>query len=544
MFFEFFFTFFGLASLFPSMARFGPGRRIAAGSSSHSRRQPLLQRAPKRRRGRTPSPSPSESGSGDESTEATRDDESPPTRSPTPPDAGQRSGSGETSSSGGGEPSSSSSGEGSAGGPHGRGVSYREALARDPHHAADEAALLAGLARSSDDDDESDLRADNERLRNANLELQALLESTQARADRLEGAMGERVAINPSACVNAEARLAVGISKVILPKETAMHNARIVPKPKPFDGFEGKGSAVTFRNWFSDVQRFVFAVTWSAELLVPTAASFLVGDALRWWERQSIALARKGLNVLSWTVFADALFERWAQQNEEAAARTKLHYLKQDAKPIQDHLRRFEALYALIPCQDPTSIDMEKDKIHRFFLSCNAEWQSKIATSPAGSKWESFQAVSNYIITHIADKPVVPANAERIHKAVKDTRIAPSAWVAGRRHSIDSKQGSRRRRSIEGPSSATRPADDAGAGPSRPRVHNPRPFTNGAGAQFLRNKNVAQYCITNKLCICCYEPECHVRTCRKNPAPGVPLGYLATPTAANPPRRQGPQAGQ
>jgi hypothetical protein len=56
---------------------------------------------------------------------------------------------------------------------------------------------------------------------------------------------------------------------------------------------------VSFRNWFSDVQRFVFVVTWSEELLVPTAAAFLIGDALRWWDKHSATLGRMGQDVSS-----------------------------------------------------------------------------------------------------------------------------------------------------------------------------------------------------------------------------------------------------
>ena len=69
-------------------------------------------------------------------------------------------------------------------------------------------------------------------------------------------------------------------------------------------------------------------------------------------------------------VFVHALFERWAQQSEAAAARTKLHYLRQDRNHIQDPM----ALYALIPFDDPTSVDVERDKLYRFFyhqLQCS-----------------------------------------------------------------------------------------------------------------------------------------------------------------------------
>jgi len=517
----------GLVSLLPVMGRIVRTGRIATGNPYRSPFSPA-KRPTKRRRGRSPSSGSDSGGASDSGSD------SPDNDSPSGSGSGSDSGSDPTAASH--EHTEDQSEEDS----RGQGAQRRRFVdVVTGADEAEEARLLSGLARTSEEGQSDRQSAEVEKLRAENLELKARLESTGQYADRLENTLGMRVGCDPNACANSEARLAVGTLKVMLPKETAMHNARIVPKPKPFDGVDGRG-AVSFRNWFSDVQRFVFAVTWSEELLVPTAAAFLIGDALRWWEKQSALLARMGKVISSWAVFADALFERWAQQNEEAAARTKLHYLRQDRKPIQDHLRRFEALYALIPFEDPTSVDNERDKIHRFFLSCNAEWQAKIATSPAGSKWESFQAVSTFIITHISDNPVAPPPADRIvqearNAHVRSDQINPSAPADDRPRS--GSRGRRGRRSSDGQGQPPR-GSDAGAGPSRPRFQALKEYTNGAGVRFLRNRAVANYCMKNRYCICCYRYECQVRTCTQAPAAGVPEGYVPPP----PSMRQGPPA--
>jgi hypothetical protein len=50
---------------------------------------------------------------------------------------------------------------------------------------------------------------------------------------------------------------------------------------------------------------------------VALAATYLEGEALRWWSSRSVSLQREGHNVANMEVFVDALRERFAYKNPE-----------------------------------------------------------------------------------------------------------------------------------------------------------------------------------------------------------------------------------
>lgn len=362
-------------------------------------------------------------------------------------------------------------------------------------------------------------------------DLQSFVTNTTRLNAAYEGALGENRGVNVNTCENPEARLAVDVPRSLPNMETAMHNARICPKPRVFDGSEGRRSSISFRDWFAEVQRFVLAVTWVPAAVVPTAAQYLVGDALRWWDKQRALLQRMGKDPTSWCTFADALFDRWAQKNEEAAARTQLHYLRQGKSTIHEHLRTFEALYALIPTYDPHSLDMERDKIHRFYLSCNSEWQNRVAVSPSGKKWQSFQEVASYVTNFESERHVdliadTVAGVKPAPPRQPNVPNAPAGFVAGRRRGRSRSQG----RGSRGDRS--RSAND-GAGPSNPAARGPnntngnklRPFRNKNGVRFTRTHDEAEFCMSRHLCLCCWKEGEHVRDCTKAPARGPPPNF-------------------
>jgi hypothetical protein len=356
---------------------------------------------------------------------------------------------------------------------------------------------------------------------------------------------------NANACENMEARLMV-LMPTLPDKSTAQHNARIVLKPRPFDGVENKGN-VALRSWFAEVQRYTFAVCWQRTALVATAAMFLVGDALQWWNKQAQLLVRLAKDPADWCTFADALFDRWSHKNQEMAARSQLHHLRQGSTPIHEHLRQFEALHTYIPTYDadPHALDREIDKIANFQLSCNAEWRDKIAVNPATNKrWTSFRDLTNYIVNFESER-----HADLIADAVNPLRrrvpsslddIPAANWAGNRRIRLPKRRTSlprdrsrSRDRGAGGPGGNDGNRGDAGAGPSNPRPSNfagqnrQRQFVTKNGVRFERSHHLTEWIFgrgkvrgdRKPTCVGCYGIGHSVQDCTAAPKTVPPKAY-------------------
>ena len=380
-------------------------------------------------------------------------------------------------------------------------------------------------------------------LERANLQLRQENESLKAQATSAEEALrvrqsviGEILAV-PNDCENPDAKLLMHVPTAFVDKAAAQRNARIASKPKYFNGREAKGSP-PLREWIASVQRYVFAVCWKRKQLVETAVHFLEGDALQWWLQRAKLLARLGKDPAKWSVFLDALCDRWAFKNQELAARTQLHYLKQGNKPIFEHLRQFEALHAHIPVYDTgsESVDHELSKIHHFHLSCNKEWQERIAVIPSTNRrWTSFQELSNFVVAFVSH-----CNPDLIHDSVAPVRTVGQPAGADRRNQPGrSRSGSRGRHGQGGGGTGPPRAGptNGGAGPSRSAAAGSGPreraFTNSRGQQFTRPNAVVEWLFGRghargdfrPTCVCCYRPGHTVRDCTAAPKTDLPQGY-------------------
>ena len=372
-------------------------------------------------------------------------------------------------------------------------------------------------------------------LQEENAVLQAQLMSANEALRVRQNIIGETLAV-PNDCENSEAKLLMHVPPAFVGKADAQRNARIASKPRYFSGREAKGS-LTLREWIASVQRYVFAVCWKRGQLVDTAVHFLEGDALQWWLQRAKLLARLGKDPAEWCVFLDALCDRWAFKNQELAARTQLHYLKQGNKPIFEHLRQFEALHAHIPTYDigSDSVDHELSKIHHFHLSCNKEWQEKIAVNPSTNRrWTSFQDLANFVVAFVSD-----CNPDLIHDTVAPARTVHPG--GGDRRSMKNRSSSRsksRDRQAGGGAGPSRPRPSAneGAGPSRSAGGSrERTFTNSKGETFTRSNAVVEWIIGRgrargdfkATCVGCYKPGHTAKQCTSTPKAELPQGFKA-----------------
>jgi hypothetical protein len=306
---------------------------------------------------------------------------------------------------------------------------------------------------------------------------------------------------NDDACVNAEARLAVQDLPNALPDQTlGQYNLKAFPKPSSFSG--SAGSSTNVRQWFTIVQRYVFAVCWIPAALVPTAIQFLVGDAAMWWTNEKRSLRSHDKDPESWYVFADALFDRWAVSNQEIAARDKLEVLTQGSRSIHQFLKDFEAVYSSLPAYD------EQDKIHRFLFKCTAHWRARLEINPAtGKRWTSFQAMANYLVNCASD-----ARAEILqdaHRAMKSSSAARREEKKRDRSASGNRQQQGRGRSASGARSPGRNRGNVHVGSrdsDKPKHLRTVTIKNKLGNTVQRRQNLVNYICSQKKCLFCYSP--------------------------------------
>lgn len=439
-------------------------------------------------------------------------------------------GSGDPSSSGGGG-ASSSSGEGAGSDPGSGGPTGSGHLDTLPGSSDDE-----GSFKSAGSDSASKyklkrmrrkLRAAEARAKEAE-ELAAIetarVNSMLTRTQELENALGRDQQLHPVA-----ASLLKHAPDSLPAEKIAMHTARTSPKPATFGG----NSGTDIRQWFLHVQQYVFSVFWLASQLVPGAVALLTGDAALWWALEQGELRQRGLNPQDWWVFADALFTRWHYINSEATAMTKLKSFSQGNRPIEVYLREFSSLASQV------SDYSDKQKCFDFLYGCSPEWRDKLNVNPLNptQTWTKFSELSAYVIAVAATSSRRPRTGI-VHDAAqaslhntqggginKKTKGAAGFLAAAQRGAALGGSGRG-----AGGSGGAGTSGSGGAGPSNAAAGGggtpeQKPYENAKKQRFYRTRAVREFCMSRKLCLCCYEDTHIMRDCINPPKRGNPPGF-------------------
>lgn len=374
------------------------------------------------------------------------------------------------------------------------------------------------------------LEADNKRLRDKNADLEAENAVLQVEKAMLADTLGKGKVTHPVAASLLEH------APASLPSEKiAMHNARTYPKASTYNGTSG----TDLRPWFLTVQTYVFGVSWLVSQLVPGAAALLTGDAALWWALEQPLLRQRGLNPMDWWVFAEALFSRWYYLNAEASAMTKLRSFQQGNRPIEVYLREFTALTSQVYGMT------DKQKCFDFLYGLSPYWQDKLGMNPAkpGEGWTSFAELSAFVIAVASTSSrraagIVHNAADAVHHTVgggvQKQKGKGKGYLAAAERGAQAQGsgGGRHRSSGAGTSGGAGSSRSGGAGPSSAAgggsSSQSREYTNAAAAQpstFNRSAAVKEYCMHNKLCLCCYRPGHILRDCKSQPAVGNPRGF-------------------
>lgn len=440
-------------------------------------------------------------------------------------------------SSSGGSGGPSSSGEGGSSSGSGEGASSEssptpsEELANLPGNSSDS----EGSLKSAESDSASKYQLKNLRRR---------LRAAEARAERAEElAQIETARVNSMLTRQQELETTLGRDQSVHPvaasllkhapdslpaEKIAMHTARTSPKPATFGG----NSGTDIRQWFLHVQQYVFSVFWLASQLVPGAVALLTGDAALWWALEQGELRQRGLNPQDWWVFADALFTRWHYINSEATAMTKLKSFSQGNRPIEVYLREFSSLASQV------SDYSDKQKCFDFLYGCSPEWRDKLNVNPLNptQTWTKFSELSAYVIAVAATSSRRPRTGI-VHDAAQASLHNTQGGGVGKKKGAAGFLAAAQRGAAlggsgrgAGGSGGAGTSGSGGAGPSNAAAGGggtpeQKPYENAKKQRFYRTRAVREFCMSRKLCLCCYEDTHIMRLCTNPPKKSNPPGF-------------------
>jgi hypothetical protein len=272
---------------------------------------------------------------------------------------------------------------------------------------------------------------------------------------------------------------------------------KIINKPVAYDGSNDKCHIV---DWVAAMMHYLLVLGVPVTLYVTTAASYLKGEALRFWLNRTKALSE--MQSKSWTVFKEALLERFDSENTAASARLKLDRLVQNHMPMAKFVQRFDNVASYIP-------DIgDADLIHRFLEAVNPKHKMVLQNDPSsGVRWTEYAKLRKYALN------MFPAVAESGQsnsssnpgKPTKSHVGGPSRADAAR-HIAEMAEGNRKRhRNSEG---------HQRNGEERQQVQQQKPqaegsrqwdYKNAAGQTVRRNVAQRRAIMSAHVCGFCYK---------------------------------------
>lgn len=192
---------------------------------------------------------------------------------------------------------------------------------------------------------------------------------------------------------------------------------KVLNKPLPYDGSNQNCHIV---DWLVAMFHFLVTLRVPVALYVTTAATYLRGEALRYWTNRVEALP--SAQGRSWDVFKEALLERFDSENTAASSRIKLDQLQQGTLSMVKFVQRFDHITSYIP-------DMsDADLIHRFLEAVNVECKISLQNDPStGVRWTGYAKLRKFALN------MFPADSTFRRPKLKghaDTRAAAAAAAA------------------------------------------------------------------------------------------------------------------
>jgi hypothetical protein len=331
----------------------------------------------------------------------------------------------------------------------------------------------------------------------------------------------------------AAARPVNGVAAAAMPGNGAVAAvgtdvSKLVNKPPAYSGVT---SGRNFEDWLLKMQQYLAVTGAAVSSHVALAATYLEGEALRWWSARSVSLQREGQNVASMEVFVDALRERFAYKNPEVQARNRLLGLKQGSMSVTDYINEFDSCYNHLPSWD------EQEKVHKFLSGLNKTWKERCWINPlTGKRWTTYYPLANHLVSLLSETGILTdalqgslPDQDRPSTGQGRAPAQQQASKRGRSRSRDRAGGSYAAAAQRGQSTGARPGH--GQQPNRQGFGSPdnmRTYKNKKGQSFQRNAHLVSWMVKKdpQPCWCCYTPGHQVKDCTASPARGNPPGYV------------------
>ena len=278
---------------------------------------------------------------------------------------------------------------------------------------------------------------------------------------------------------------------------------KLLNKPAVFDGKDS--SKIKVVDWLLSMRQWLSAVQADPAALVITAESYLREEAMRYWINRKKSLNEQ--QQQDWTVFKDALLERFDAENTPESARIRLDKLRQGGMSMAKFVSQFDQVSSYI---DDIS---DKDLIHRFLEAVNREHKTVLRNNPAeGAPWKVYAQLRKYALHMFPDEGY--SRPLTIDKSKFDSNKRKLGAGAGKLVGLaDDINGGRGKRQKGQPSSSV------GGGSEW------KEFTNAAGRTVRRTAAQRNRCFELRLCGFCYRTGHSSANCKATkPAEGDPPG--------------------
>jgi hypothetical protein len=285
------------------------------------------------------------------------------------------------------------------------------------------------------------------------------------------------------------------------------HLAAVAGKPQYFDGMiTGGKSSINVRDWLMSVEMYLdlMADVIPVDNHVKTAATYLKGEALRYWHFKKQFLQEQ--EQQNWTAFKNALVERFDTANDPVSARYKLDKLSQGNTAMRKHVQDFDQLCSYIP--DMT----DPEKIHRFLTSVRPDCANILCNDPStGARWTRYVDLRRYALNHYANERSSGAGGAPGHiKEALNALLPRKKQKTGSQYNSPDGRG----RSRE-PKGGRGQGGSGDAGPSGVAQEDTYDYTDKEGNKVARVVRIKNYCFRKGLCGICYQPghrasSCHI----------------------------------
>jgi len=272
---------------------------------------------------------------------------------------------------------------------------------------------------------------------------------------------------------------------------------KVLNRPVTYDGCNDKCHVL---DWLTAMLHFLITVGVPVTMYVTTAASYLKGEAMRFWVNRRMQLPVGEHS--KWEVFKGALLERFDSENTAASARLKLDELQQGRMPMAKFVQRFDQIVSYIP-------DMsDADLIHRFLAAVCPEHELTLRNDPlTGQRWTEYAKLRKYALNMFPDAP--KSLRSRGPKVPKPPKTDQRPWKRPRTADL-------LRQGLE---IADRSAQEVKDG----KVSQQYTFTNSEGRSVQRSSAQRRAIMAARVCGYCYGSDHQADACTaRQPAQGIP----------------------